>query len=353
MRLVYFWVLCTLIATFAIVKTAPCQRNAYISVREKFPSNPLVFLNTEPRKITDGKCGLEWQKYGTCCDQYNMKSHIDMNEKVLLDVSTKFIAAFAKMDGFARNLSSIVKNLSLSDPTSTANDSPTIISEAQKFLNNPENLFALEVFATLGSKSEADLYKTEMTKCWTDMRTLRVSSLCSTCSGRSHVFFNAEKGLAEEKICRRAVENCLVSLKMSFKFIKLAKWGLDLFNTGALKRMAISHGIDGFFNAKNITNAYNNFIQNGLSNWILNVTNASTAPQDQIIPICKHFLNLAARPFILELQYAFSAKGPSSSCRINPLKQSRCRSRRSKMGFLPSKPSSQRAWPIGRRLILR
>lgn len=296
-----------ILLTFIVVSAvySACQTNPYIEARKKFQVNPLIMLS-EPRMNT-GKCGLEWQKHGTCCDHYNLPSHISSNEDKLIQASNVIVANFQKLAGFSNSVFQIVKQLALSVKT-TDQTRNTIINNANLFLNNGSNLMAFESFASIGSTSQTDLYKTEMTKCWTDMRALRISSICSTCSGRAQIYFNGEKGLLEEKYCLRSLQNCLTSLKMTFKLIKMVKWLMDTFMP--LKNMSLYTRVDGFISFKNMTKYYDDLMKDGLAFSVLNITSSNLSDKNLTLPICHRFLNLANLPFIIGVSKSFFSETP-------------------------------------------
>lgn len=291
-------------ATVAQSKDKKCYSNKHVEYRSQF-SDPLGFIET-PRNTSDsdlvkgfkGKCGGEWDKYGLCCNPWSIESHITNIESQIIQSNEKIINFYVQLKGKMNKLFTDLKRLALSLPNKSIPGWKIGIDYANNFLRNGSNLYMFEQFANLASDADSLSYRSQMEKCWNYIKTLRIASICSICSGRSQQFFFKNRALVADDICKRSLDNCVVSLSMTTKCFRLLKWLID--SHRALDDIGVSIGVQGWCNHAKIYTAYDELVQDmifqKLDAYAANPADATVANS-----ICTRYFDLARQPFIYTL----------------------------------------------------
>ena len=285
-----------LILTFAPSRLAGtvCTMNPYLLERSLYRDKPLRMQDTVAPN--SNSCGLEWATFGTCCKPDDLRDHISRNENATLIAAKKVADSYARFDGYLDKLFGILKKVALGYPKSPNDDWNEVTNPIRKILNNGSNLYNFDRFSDVGRPENSRLYISESEKCWNHLRQMRISSLCSACSGRSSVFFSNGKGVLEESRCTESLQNCLVTLKMTFHYFKMLGW-LSYLNR-VLDGSLIRLGIDKVYNLRFVEKAEAEMSSNGLADLVHDLTPDNLKSMSLELPVCKSFLNLAKLPFI-------------------------------------------------------
>ena len=138
-----------------------------------------VLLLDTPKKVQ--ACGNEWMSFGTCCDLNSLT----------LAVNTDVNQIKTQMSELVYNLENIETSFSkLKDGIKPRLDDRTDIA----FQNMRPKIQAL-----LNIKAvQISGVKAAVARCWNHMAKIRSSSVCTTCSGRSQIFFSGNKAMVSE-----------------------------------------------------------------------------------------------------------------------------------------------------------
>jgi hypothetical protein len=210
-------------------------------------------------------------------------------------------------NGYVSKLFDLLKNASLVPSSNHISDWPTQLSTIRSILNNGSNLYFFEKFADVGSPNSTEIFRNESVKCWTYMRRIRVSAICLACSGKSSRFFMADKGLVQPEVCQRSLENCLSTLRYSFRFIRMMKWLYyleQLLNTQTF----ISLNTDSVFDRHIVKIAADQLKTGNLSDLVSGLSRDNITSHQLEIHVCKRFLSLGSIPFIHYLDKIFVNK---------------------------------------------
>ena len=311
---VYFFLAVIVALAVGCRAARACYQNPYIQIRQNYFAAPLHFLS-EVVSITTSKysafkdtCGGEWAKFGFCCNPWQLPTHIKYNENLIAESVQVVIQAYKNLNGYVDEIFMILKKLALSKPMNQKLTINANIKFAQDLLNDGSVLDHFDTYSKIGTPSDAERYKTEMEKCLTDMTVMRTASICATCSGRSQVFFSKGRGLATEDVCQRSLDKCLVSLKMTFRFIRLLNWLIDLGVT--LKERNIRINLFSRIAQLALASLHNELTFDSLySKLDLFETpeKMSSKTRDQI---CNSYFSLAKLPFIVRLRYKLFTTPP-------------------------------------------
>lgn len=280
-----------------------CTMNSYLKVRSEMSHRlePLLTVNMDVRNI----CVGELDKYGSCCEPSSLHGHAATIENNLLTSALNLADFYPKLAGLSNKILSLIKNLSLAEPPNWSQQFKDNVEWARLFLDDVANLKKFDQFKTFGTEPKASTYKVNAQKCWSNMIQYRKASLCFTCSGRSQVFFQGEKGLAEEKYCYQSLvnNNCLDWLKVTAEWLEMIHW------LNSKKIEFRRHDLDLAFHSAmhedQIEVFYQNLVSGGFESKLQGLTSTMLNDQDLAIKLCNKYFNLAHLPFIHTMTYAF------------------------------------------------
>ena len=302
------YLLFALVFLSAVNTQAPrsCFKNPYMKIREAYPNNKLIYLqtpfNTSTQPSLQGRCGKEWDTFGTCCDPWDLPSHVSYNEEFIFSSSMAIVKFYSTLAGVTNNLMTSLKKLALSSPVQWQPGINANIKFAQDFLNSGENLNYFDRYSNVATETAVNTFNTEMNKCWTDMKKLRVASICSTCSGRSEVYFKKDKGLLTDDVCKRSLNNCAKALQMTFEMIDMLVWLLKI-HPELLSR-AIQLKMESWFDKPKLLAAYNDITSGQFIKRLDDLIANRFADSALAVQFCEKFFDLAKLPFIYDLRYA-------------------------------------------------
>ena len=168
-------------------------------------------------------CKPEWDKYGTCCEARSLIEYVETdNHKIrgsLRDVNTEFGQFYSFLTELNQTLftMSTLKYFDWSPLIKTEFTAKKIRKFIKvlngKFLNN-------SIFYTYNEPNMVEKFASANKKCWDRMVQLRNAAVCSTCSGRSRVFFMKQKANMDQATCSSIMNDCYISFKMANRYFK-------------------------------------------------------------------------------------------------------------------------------------
>lgn len=138
-----------------------------------------VWVFDSPIKRNFEHCKSEWDPNGSCCDQDQLVIY-SMADSLLIEEYSKHFQSFSNY---------IVKAVTSAFKVTTP------------ITQTPD-------FQALLARSKASTFDKDTDECWNFMKSLRGSSLCSTCSGRAENFFKKGKILISPETCKTAIDKC-------------------------------------------------------------------------------------------------------------------------------------------------
>ena len=172
MRVLYLLLLLSIAAVVPISCNLCEHKNPFLdSLKSATPRS--VYIFTTPLKGRYKFCKGEWSTYGTCCDPVDLKKFYELEAKLIDINKDKLTAAVASIRKKVDFVIKMTKDKSL-------------------------KRYSDEVFPK---------FKHNSNKCWDYMKKMRGTAMCSTCSGRSEVYFSNGKILISPKTCKQAVNH--------------------------------------------------------------------------------------------------------------------------------------------------
>ena len=236
----------------------------------------------ESPKFGVSMCGTEFAQFGTCCDETRIKEYVQKDKTTIQQATDQIVQEFEHFMGTTSHilhLAKIVLNLKkrilkkfsdlrseqigrklqvgLTPAVSRAetglvdqNAPPTPTSSAisikkgwatgskgkfslkesckRRVSNQVQGTDPLEIVKPLRSqiqileKMNKDLaFRLGTQQCWNQIANIRSSSVCSTCSGRSHIFFRKDKALMSEEVCVAILDKCYKPLRQLTFFVSV------------------------------------------------------------------------------------------------------------------------------------
>lgn len=154
-----------------------------------------VIIYSTPEPSLTNTCSAEWKTHQTCCDSASL---IEYANKDTDSLRNSILGVITELGKAATILEDAVKTL---DPIQT---------ELLKLLEHTalrDDIAEFKLFAQYYSVHKNQLTP-EQEGCLKSMSQLRTRGLCSTCSGRSQIYFKGEFAQVSEKDCRLTVNTC-------------------------------------------------------------------------------------------------------------------------------------------------
>lgn len=142
------------------------------------------------------KCSSEWNLYGTCCNEFELEQFYTLEVGLINHNEFVLTKSILQLQTYLKHL---IRDLS-------AEQQPN--KHHLSYLNRVKTLYSYSGFSSFNRSS---------TICWNQLKKIRGSALCSTCSGRSHNFFDKNKILISPPDCSRTISTCA-------RFFKSISW---------------------------------------------------------------------------------------------------------------------------------
>lgn len=177
-----------------------------------------VAMLTRPQ-TTNVSCGEEWATHGTCCEFNSLK-------KVILKDLSKIHQQAHSFKKFVKKIGGLLK--SIHDAANVSG--PTLFfKKIDKTVKNQ----LLKLWINNGTA--LTVQENDVESCWTVMASMRSSSVCFSCSGRSSDFFKNGKAVIQPSMCNTAFSECHRFFEMVAEISRLASHMLDLLHNTPVK----------------------------------------------------------------------------------------------------------------------
>lgn len=207
-------VLILLVAVFTmqvsgLATVTPHCRQKNKLLRALFPTNFKDAVFEKPTNMTQ-HCGAEWKVFGSCCDSSSLLQHVETEKEAISNSALKVNKEISRLVSFF---------VAFFERIDRAVDIGLKFSEKKifdKVLNKDSQIiYARETFVKLHKSISRD---NTVDQCWPKMIDLRRNALCSVCSGRSEVFFEANKLIIGKETCSGIISTCQPFFMMMINF---------------------------------------------------------------------------------------------------------------------------------------
>ena len=170
-----------------------------------------IELYDTPFKM-DSHCQGEWDVYGSCCNPDTLINHQKKDAEL---ITAALESVNINLMKFKESLEAVQLYI-MQEAVMPQDKSNPLINEYQwkaDRLSSGSKFNNYFRFMTDLSKQEFDGFLTKNSACWREMIRARSASLCSTCSARSHLFFDGQRGIISEEYCSSILQKCGAPLK--------------------------------------------------------------------------------------------------------------------------------------------
>lgn len=245
----FFLVFLVVTAAVASLDKGSClEKNAFYPSMQNSSLFSVEIWARVARVRNARQCGNEWIQHGTCCDPLDLEGLIELENK-MIDLNHQYLS------------DSVLKAAKL-------------IGEQDQFKSFPD----------------------QSSECWTFMKKMRSSALCSICSGRSEAFFHSDKALIAEDTCKGAATACDAFFRAISDISKMFK-STDVFQA----RRSLSKGdfaeltqlakdLKAYSPPQDLIDAF----EEKVANELMAVPTTSNS-----VKICSKIMNIRKKPYIL------------------------------------------------------
>ena len=261
-------------------------------------NNPYIIQLTQTSlynspKFGVNKCGDEWKTYGTCCNEYQLPSEAK-NDQTRIETAVSVINDQIKQfNGALESLFTHIKRYASFPPTQWDTNVNNNIIKVKQILDRPSTIAFFQEFTSI-DKIDAASFAAENNKCWSLISRARSSSLCSTCSGRSEVYFLDNKALISEAFCHRLMGECKSSFENLVQFVKAISFMNSIYKE--LSPVGIQINSDAKVRMSLAQEYWRVISEDGIPN-LFKTYSPSSAPE-VTVSLCNKFIQLRKQTFI-------------------------------------------------------
>jgi hypothetical protein len=165
-----------------------------------------VHIYKTPQFDSDS-CGTEWEQFGTCCEPRSLERYVQKDTGSIKHFLDQLVTEINMKEDMVRQFVSRVNSLK---ETLEETDS----AKAGQALQNIDSWSSeMNDFLDLIHTTRND-FRHVQTQCAKKMNELRTSSVCSTCSGRSEVFFMHNRAILTDQTCQLFIAECFEAWTM-------------------------------------------------------------------------------------------------------------------------------------------
>ncbi len=262
------------------VKAIKCLRanNNFLNYLSSNTIKEVQIFET-PQKGLD-QCGDEWRNFGTCCKVSDLITYAQNDADKLRNHYTNLRQL---MENYSSLFSEILSDLPRFKTTNKINDDRAHLMKALLDLASTKLSGTLNNLATRLDK------KKQFDSCWEQMITLRSSSLCSTCSGRSLVFVHAKKAMISASSCHSLVTNCKFAFRLLIEFLEAIKTIAEQLNDFSPESRSLT---------KELSNACREASRNQIQKAINALVTSDYADQAAEALLCSKFVRFEGPSFV-------------------------------------------------------
>ena len=155
-------------------------------------------------------CKGEWKSYGTCCELESAVKYANDDKKRIKTAVERTI----------KNLNSISFDFQYLQMISTSFYEQDKSSNVNKLFGANNSNDIKQFYDNLVLMMSKNALEDTLGKCWDKMINVRSSSICSTCSGRSDIFFINNKAALGESACSSIIKECSYSFKLMIETLE-------------------------------------------------------------------------------------------------------------------------------------
>jgi hypothetical protein len=281
-------IISTCIQTTVDTQTKCIDANPYIKVLQK--ERGLVVL-PHPTDFNKTTCKSEWKDHGVCCNETSAIAYATQDAEVIRSSVTSLVSSL-------KELAPLYIEFMKKAPMIKG-----LVSQAYRsFIEVVEKNQAPNLTRILSDIQQTDSFKQSFDRCWEKMIQIRSSSVCSTCSGRSAIFFEGEKGLVKSSDCIAILDQCTQSFQLTFDLfvdVKLLMAKLSEFSS-SLGKTSVSSSHQETVAKLNafVTQVTESKIQSSVN---LYIQAASRKDSPEANTLCAKLVKLSEKTFIEEL----------------------------------------------------
>ena len=301
--------------------TSEClAKNPFIRVMSRLN----VTIYPKPTPDLENHCPGEWSQFNTCCEPSSLKKYSEKYAEHIRESVSDVNKEISVFQRFVERFNSTIYELAaLSDidwkSSPLVSQNKTFKTQLAALLQEVNKKTIYKDFFDF-RRSDITEFRESNIKCWDKMIQLRNSALCSTCSGRSEVFFSKLKANMQQNQCRSIIQDCWITFKYASKyFVSLAELNF-------IKEL--NQRVDGGFleiqgiHQINVTKVEQFVMKMGnedikyrsLHRYFQNDTKLS---EDQVKQrrllariLCKRFMRISGYPWIMYLDKSFLRQKP-------------------------------------------
>ena len=194
------------------------------------PGVTQVEIYAEPKTGKFKYCSSEWNPYGSCCNPEDLVIAVSFDNFI---IQKNRDLLFDKAYMVQRSMEFSIQAFS-----------------SRSFQLTKSHRYLLKVTADIIKEINLEPYKKLSDRCWDHMAKIRNSALCSTCSGRSEMFFSKDKILISADACREIVDSCqpyFAHLEHIYALVKSKRTTIEETVLALKPSSLIKSAIDKFF----------------------------------------------------------------------------------------------------------
>lgn len=258
-------------------------------------ANPFIKSLVAERKIVvvddpvDSKshCATEWQEFGTCCTEESAVRYAKIDKDLLKTATEIVIDSLKTQEMLTRKILQDLKSWISSDPNlNKSSEISSSVVNIQQSLQEVQNITA---------STHED--------CWTrEMVQIRSASICSTCSGRSLIFFFEDQAIVSFDTCKEMLNKCSPSIDQIITMMGLAETIYNL-----MLSMQTNDSLEASFDDSKIITLNHLFSvidKQRVATQLKQYSKANEGSESKALlvgPLCRHFMRLHGDPFIIEI----------------------------------------------------
>lgn len=274
-----------------------------------------IELYDTPLKM-DNHCEGEWDVYGSCCNPDTLINH-QKRDAELITAALKSVNI--NLMKFKESLEAVQLYI-MQESVMPLDQSDPLINEYQSkadHMASSSKFNSYFSFVTSLSKEEFDGFLAQNTACWQEMIRARSASLCSTCSARSHLFFDGQRGLISEDYCSSILQKCAAPLKI------LLNLAVGIHEFHPLLTQLAEVGIESNLISHLSDTSSDEYTKAIKSSHILEAiksfSSTSTPSVGAKLVLCGSFLHLASKTFIEYISNLFHGTIEPSTIKQQPV----------------------------------
>lgn len=172
-----------------------------------------VTIFSSPSKDPAGRCSSEWSSFNTCCESSSLIKYAKVQEQAILKSVENVNNDFKWFLALSKALNTTIFQIAALKEYSWQPlvKDPSQVDKLNKFIDFlHQTVLTRKIFYSFTSDSFWERFVQKNRVCWKRMIEKRNSALCSTCSGRSSIFFKNQKANMGQGVCNDIIDDCWI-----------------------------------------------------------------------------------------------------------------------------------------------